>query len=215
MAQDIDKQQQPTSPDRATPSANGLVKVSASPPSSSSPRGHGGPADRGGPPSLAAPTGQLKFSIDRILSPEFGPRTNGRHSGRARKEAAAARRQDPTPVSESSGDESRLQGVASPEHPPTKGGKSGQQGLLWPAWVYCTRYSDRPSSGTGFPTIILRDWRRRCVGDSAVIKLYADYKLLLNNHADTLEDGGILVTSQSVMTELSIRPHIPEPYSNV
>ncbi|KAI4794846.1 hypothetical protein KUCAC02_031803, partial [Chaenocephalus aceratus] len=21
------------------------------------------------------------------------------------------------------------------------------QGLLWPAWVYCTRYSDRPSSG--------------------------------------------------------------------
>ncbi|KAI4885002.1 hypothetical protein NFI96_025665 [Prochilodus magdalenae] len=24
---------------------------------------------------------------------------------------------------------------------------SGNQPLLWPAWVYCTRYSDRPSSG--------------------------------------------------------------------
>lgn len=26
-------------------------------------------------------------------------------------------------------------------------GQTGQ-GMLWPAWVYCTRYSDRPSSGT-------------------------------------------------------------------
>lgn len=25
--------------------------------------------------------------------------------------------------------------------------KKNQQPLLWPAWVYCTRYSDRPSSG--------------------------------------------------------------------
>jgi hypothetical protein len=23
----------------------------------------------------------------------------------------------------------------------------GSPQLLWPAWVYCTRYSDRPSSG--------------------------------------------------------------------
>jgi hypothetical protein len=27
----------------------------------------------------------------------------------------------------------------------TNDGKKGPQ--LWPAWVYCTRYSDRPSSG--------------------------------------------------------------------
>jgi hypothetical protein len=24
---------------------------------------------------------------------------------------------------------------------------TGSPQLLWPAWVYCTRYSDRPSSG--------------------------------------------------------------------
>lgn len=29
----------------------------------------------------------------------------------------------------------------------TETGKDGQP-MLWPAWVYCTRYSDRPSSGT-------------------------------------------------------------------
>lgn len=33
---------------------------------------------------------------------------------------------------------------------PSQGGQMGENGkpnLLWPAWVYCTRYSDRPSSG--------------------------------------------------------------------
>jgi len=27
------------------------------------------------------------------------------------------------------------------------GGGNGGKEPLWPAWVYCTRYSDRPSSG--------------------------------------------------------------------
>ncbi|NXJ11231.1 HME2 protein, partial [Odontophorus gujanensis] len=27
------------------------------------------------------------------------------------------------------------------------GSNAGNQPMLWPAWVYCTRYSDRPSSG--------------------------------------------------------------------
>lgn len=35
-----------------------------------------------------------------------------------------------------------------------KEGKDGKDGKdipqLWPAWVYCTRYSDRPSSGRKF-----------------------------------------------------------------
>lgn len=34
----------------------------------------------------------------------------------------------------------------SPTHSPTNGGKD-EVALKWPAWVYCTRYSDRPSSG--------------------------------------------------------------------
>ncbi|XP_077471701.1 homeobox protein engrailed-2b [Stigmatopora argus] len=31
--------------------------------------------------------------------------------------------------------------------PPAASGSDGAKQMLWPAWVYCTRYSDRPSSG--------------------------------------------------------------------
>lgn len=34
---------------------------------------------------------------------------------------------------------------------------SDSQQLLWPAWVYCTRYSDRPSSGK---TLVVPEWDR-------------------------------------------------------
>lgn len=149
MAQDIDKQQQPTSPDRATPS-NGLKATAAG--AAASPRGGNAavvsvaaPA----PPSPPPTQQQLKFSIDRILSPEFGPRANGRHQGRARKEAAAAARREAAAAAaaatDSSGDDARSVGKADL---PVNGAKApGTPGLLWPAWVYCTRYSDRPSSG--------------------------------------------------------------------
>ncbi|KAG0431777.1 hypothetical protein HPB47_021457 [Ixodes persulcatus] len=148
MAQDIDKQQQPTSPDRATPS-NGLKATAAG--AAASPRGGNAavvsvaaPA----PPSPPPTQQQLKFSIDRILSPEFGPRANGRHQGRARKEAAAAARREAAAAAaaatDSSGDDARSVGKADL---PVNGAKApGTPGLLWPAWVYCTRYSDRPSS---------------------------------------------------------------------
>ncbi|XP_064597992.1 homeobox protein engrailed-1a-like [Liolophura sinensis] len=40
-------------------------------------------------------------------------------------------------------------GETAPRSPsPTSSvGENGKPNLLWPAWVYCTRYSDRPSSG--------------------------------------------------------------------
>lgn len=141
MAQDIDKQQQPTSPDRATPS-NGPKATAAG---AALPRGGNAVVDSVAapvpPPSPPTPQQQLKFSIDRILSPEFGPRANGRHQARARKEAAAARRE--AAATDSSGDDARGKADL-----PTNGAKApGTPGLLWPAWVYCTRYSDRPSSG--------------------------------------------------------------------
>ncbi|NXK89614.1 HME2 protein, partial [Formicarius rufipectus] len=31
---------------------------------------------------------------------------------------------------------------------------AGNQPMLWPAWVYCTRYSDRPSSGKCCPVAV-------------------------------------------------------------
>ncbi|XP_076336777.1 homeobox protein engrailed-1-B-like isoform X2 [Tachypleus tridentatus] len=68
--------------------------------------------------SSVANTRALKFSIDKILSPDFGP-----HARKRRTEADKA----PFPQSPSPGN------TTTP--------------IVWPAWVYCTRYSDRPSSG--------------------------------------------------------------------
>ncbi|XP_077563967.1 homeobox protein engrailed-2-A-like isoform X2 [Haemaphysalis longicornis] len=86
----------------------------------------------------AAPTGAsagsappLKFSIERILSSEFGPAAAGRTGIAGAVTAAKEPRKDDRQAS---------------KPPPTSPGPN-QQGLLWPAWVYCTRYSDRPSSG--------------------------------------------------------------------
>ena len=44
----------------------------------------------------------------------------------------------------SSGDESETKGKDDDVPPGMVRGPNGQ---LWPAWVFCTRYSDRPSSG--------------------------------------------------------------------
>lgn len=53
---------------------------------------------------------------------------------------------------------------SSPEHPGSQGSEPHRQNEgegkvnLWPAWVYCTRYSDRPSAGK--PNTILYSVRR-------------------------------------------------------
>ncbi|XP_023242574.1 homeobox protein engrailed-1-B-like isoform X1 [Centruroides vittatus] len=64
----------------------------------------------------------LKFSIEKILSPDFG-RT----------------------VRESSDDSSKSSGNNN-KHSSSTGADAKKPAMLWPAWVYCTRYSDRPSS---------------------------------------------------------------------
>ena len=96
----------------------------------------------------AAPllTRPLPFSIDTILRPEFGRRlfphlASPPHPGLVKEE----------PRSHSPVD------LSSKPSPPGLGGKGGgdcppgmvrgPNGQLWPAWVFCTRYSDRPSSG--------------------------------------------------------------------
>lgn len=82
--------------------------------------------------------GNLKFSIDNILKADFGRRItdplNIRKS-KAKKVAAAEVREESSkaaiPVDLSKNEEK----------------EEKKEPLLWPAWVYCTRYSDRPSSG--------------------------------------------------------------------
>lgn len=83
-------------------------------------------------------SGSLKFSIDNILKADFGRRiTEPINIRKSKPKKAAEKGEDgkPGPVDLSKAEE--------------KSGKSEGSGqpMLWPAWVYCTRYSDRPSSG--------------------------------------------------------------------
>lgn len=71
------------------------------------------------------PGRQLKFSIENILRPDFGCKVS--------------------PGSKcSNGSTPPSTPLSSPAATATPGPNNN---LLWPAWVYCTRYSDRPSSG--------------------------------------------------------------------
>ncbi|XP_072937715.1 homeobox protein invected-like isoform X2 [Epargyreus clarus] len=104
----------------------------------------------------------LKFSIDNILKADFGRRITDpltkRKSLKARQLEVKPVKEVPVPpkpeearVPELKGDKGAIdlskaedsnssQGTA-------QGSTSGDGPMVWPAWVYCTRYSDRPSSG--------------------------------------------------------------------
>ncbi|CAB0011231.1 unnamed protein product, partial [Nesidiocoris tenuis] len=95
------------------------------------------------PPAEQPPTaGRLSFSVDNILRPEFGRQV---------------RRQIPSPLSSPSPSLSSPSPSLSSRKPndevpsPTKIDPvipDDPSGPVWPAWVYCTRYSDRPSSAS-------------------------------------------------------------------
>ena len=70
----------------------------------------------------------LPFSIDSILKADFGQQNPFHYCGQERDLRLQA-------------DTDR----ADADCPP--GMVRGPHGQLWPAWVFCTRYSDRPSSG--------------------------------------------------------------------
>ncbi|XP_043664925.1 segmentation polarity homeobox protein engrailed-like isoform X2 [Vespula pensylvanica] len=111
----------------------------------------------------------LKFSIDNILKADFGRRiTDPISLKKSRPKKASSRPIDLTKdflESSSEGSErSNLETVTTnaasptgvPAVVPTSNQTSNAPGppssdpgkqMLWPAWVYCTRYSDRPSSG--------------------------------------------------------------------
>lgn len=84
----------------------------------------------------------LKFSIDNILKADFGRRiTEPMNVRKARAPRKATDESTGKPVDLSKA-EPESKGAS-----PTNSEPIGQQPMLWPAWVYCTRYSDRPSSG--------------------------------------------------------------------
>nr|XP_057925456.1 homeobox protein engrailed-2b [Doryrhamphus excisus] len=106
------------------------------------------------------------FYIDDILRPDFGRKRKGvppvREGGDARTDEPKPDNQDlqandfsdPSDEKHSDGRKSDLIGgdvaetIRGEERGPPAGAApdAGRQ-MLWPAWVYCTRYSDRPSSG--------------------------------------------------------------------
>lgn len=109
----------------------------------------------------------LKFSIDNILKGDFGRRiTDPISLKKSRPKKVSSRPIDLTKdflesssdASERSNSEPTTTTNASPTGISTENTTSKATGstgtdpgkMLWPAWVYCTRYSDRPSSGELF-----------------------------------------------------------------
>lgn len=82
----------------------------------------------------------LKFSIDNILKADFGRRISNplltNHTEKQRKNVGSEHNIDPIDLTKT--EDSKIS---------TKEAKTEKQPLVWPAWIYCTRYSDRPSSG--------------------------------------------------------------------
>lgn len=96
-------------------------------------------------PSPRQPPGpsSLTFSVDNILRPDFG-------RCRALQRRVRAPKSVKTPEVEvaKTSQSAALDKLATPARSTTPASDDKDaNGQVWPAWVYCTRYSDRPSSG--------------------------------------------------------------------
>uniref|UniRef100_A0A3B3XZ67 Homeobox protein engrailed-like n=1 Tax=Poecilia mexicana TaxID=48701 RepID=A0A3B3XZ67_9TELE len=96
------------------------------------------------------------FFIDNILRPDFGCRKEPSY----RERSQTPGRENVNPLgarpphagslcldSNCSSDSASSSPSSSSSTSSSPASKQSSQPLLWPAWVYCTRYSDRPSSG--------------------------------------------------------------------
>ncbi|KAF5908976.1 homeobox protein engrailed-2b-like, partial [Clarias magur] len=118
---------------------------------------------------LLEPPGNLhritNFYIDNILRPDFGRRKESttavsasersdiiNASGRENRCPSEAGTDTDRARSPGSGEEGASNHAVSGSKPEEESGSDqsanspNNQSMLWPAWVYCTRYSDRPSS---------------------------------------------------------------------
>nr|CYF18415.1 engrailed [Pholcus phalangioides] len=102
------------------------------------------PAVQGQP--LPTTAHSLKFSIEKILSPDFGRLVSRDRRDSFREETSVAlnnkvNSKESTNSSKQSSENKNTAPLGLAD--PTDSGKN----VLWPAWCYCTRFSDRPSSG--------------------------------------------------------------------
>ena len=82
----------------------------------------------------------LSFSIENILRPNFNTKPTSKPVP-VKKQPPKLDVEVPVDLSKTSNEAPK----ADADCPP--GMVRGPNGQLWPAWVFCTRYSDRPSSG--------------------------------------------------------------------
>lgn len=91
------------------------------------------------------------FSIDAILRPAFGVRSIQSERKSAFVEITRQNNHVPVPSPNGSEKSYKSSGSSSSSSSPAVSPGSESRSMLFPAWVYCTRYSDRPSSGKFFP----------------------------------------------------------------
>lgn len=103
----------------------------------------------------------LKFSIDNILKSDFGGNDNvipvKKTKSESKKEKPAKEVSERTslPVDkEVKKSEGEKESPVDLSQDNSANGSGSDTPMLWPAWVYCTRYSDRPSSGENLFFII-------------------------------------------------------------
>lgn len=100
---------------------------------------------------------RLKFSIDNILKADFGSKLteslikNSKNSGMKKNSCSnKIKPMDLTSLTQEINQEVASP-ISSPDQKTTSENDSSSSKssdpMVWPAWVYCTRYSDRPSSG--------------------------------------------------------------------
>lgn len=69
----------------------------------------------------------------------------------------------------------------------SSGGSGGDKETLWPAWVYCTRYSDRPSSGKRFIYLLLVVYYMK-TNQCQVPTLFYSYMMDVKFHKEVYND---------------------------
>uniref|UniRef100_A0A8C6UNT1 Homeobox protein engrailed-like n=1 Tax=Neogobius melanostomus TaxID=47308 RepID=A0A8C6UNT1_9GOBI len=94
------------------------------------------------------------FYIDNILRADFGRRRTEKRPPSEREETRREATTEEEDEEEEEEEEERERGAGGKESEDetSRSGADGGEGaagkqMLWPAWVYCTRYSDRPSAG--------------------------------------------------------------------
>lgn len=111
------------------------------------------------PPDLQQ-SNMTNFCIDNILRPDFGRRLKDRTLGRdgfglvtrgSERTGTKPSRTGTTQHGGSGKEEDPRGSEGKDPNPEARRLEAGRtlmaRDLLWPAWVYCTRYSDRPSAG--------------------------------------------------------------------